>query len=172
MKKKLLLLLLCTVLLSGCTGQKSVLDIPESEEVTWTPEVVGIFEAESGTLNGTALVTGDTGYVTEFTTDGDSCDVPVEVAESGFYDLEFYIRSPYGYKENLVDIGGQNVGKIPSDNAGDFTPSTVRRVYLSSGTNTVTLRKSWGYIDFDKIKVLTSEPFDESIYEMQQMDKE
>ena len=75
------------------------------------------------------------------------------------------IKSQGGYKENYVSVDGQRMGTI-SANGTKFQRDTIRRVYLEEGEHTVSVSKYWGYINWDKVTVLTSEPFDESIFQV------
>lgn len=162
MKRKVpALLLTTTLLLSGC-GAPAPADTDVTTPATeWVAEEIGAFEAENGTFTGNVHV--EQGYVTGFHGEGDSAATTVTVAETGFYDLEFMMRSNGGYKENYATVDGQRVGSVSVDGTG-FQRDRITRVYLEAGDHQVGLEVSWGYIDFDKVIVLTSQPFDESIY--------
>ena len=161
MKRSVSILLLAALLLTGCTAQTETETTQAAPATEWVGEEVGSFEAETGTFSGG--VHAEKGYATGFKADGDSCSVPICVEETGFYDLEFLIRSNGGYKENYVSVDGQRMGNISADGSG-FCRDQIRRVYLEAGDHTVTVEKYWGYIDFDKVILLTSQPFDESIF--------
>ncbi|MDE6064284.1 MAG: beta-mannosidase, partial [Lachnospiraceae bacterium] len=47
-----------------------------------------------------------------------------------------------------------------------FTDSGLTRVYLEAGEHEISLSKYWGWIYLDYLEVLTSEPIDERIYEV------
>lgn len=128
----------------------------------WQQKTVGIYEAEAGDFSG-KVHAEKKGYVTGFEQDGDICRVCIQIEETGFYDLEFLQKSLGGYKENYVLVDGQRIGTISVD-GNKFARSTIRRVYLETGEHTVGVEKYWGYIQWDKLYVLTSEPFDESIF--------
>lgn len=160
MKKLVIFILIVVFVVTGCSANP--LEEATLEETQWIPETVGVYEAEEGTLEGKTRIENN-GYVTGFETDGDFCTVTVEVSETGFYDLEFLIKAIGGYKENYVLVDGQQMGTISAD--GDkFHKSYIRRVYLEAGDHEVSVSKYWGYINWDKVTVLTSEPFDESIF--------
>ncbi len=137
---------------------------PAADAQGFEPETVGVYEAEQGSFTGNVHIFKK-GSVTGFENDGDSCTVRVEIAETGFYDLEFLTKSQGGYKENYVSVDGERVGSISTDGA-KYMRSYIRRVYLEAGTHEVTVSKYWGYINWDKVSLLTSEPFDESIYQV------
>lgn len=164
MKKRLIPLLLCAVLLvSGCGGgQEQTTTVPETTAEPWVAEEIGVFEAESGVLLGGTRVENK-GYVTGFENDGDGCTVTVTVPEDGFYDLEFMTKPIGGDKINYVLLDGEAIGEVSSTGSG-FQRSYLRRVYMAAGGHEVTVSKSWGYINWDKVTVLTSEPFDESVF--------
>lgn len=139
-----------------------ILAAPARGEDAWLPQTVAVCEAEDGTFTGNVRVERK-GSVTGFQNDGDSCTVTVQIDETGFYDLEFMVKSQGGYKENYVSVDGSRLGTIYAD--GDkFMRDTLRRVYLEAGEHTITVSKYWGYIFWDKVNVLTSEPLDESIF--------
>ena len=149
------------VLMSLCLALPPVSAVSAA---SWEGETVGVYEAENGTFHGNVHVEKK-GSVAGFQQDGDQCDVTVSIAEAGFYDLEFMIKSQGGYKENYVSVDGQRMGTI-SANGTKFQRDTIRRVYLEEGEHTVSVSKYWGYINWDKVTVLTSEPFDESIFQV------
>ena len=149
------------VLMSLCLALPPVSAVSAA---SWEGETVGVYEAENGTFHGNVHVEKK-GSVAGFQQDGDQCDVTVSIAEAGFYDLEFMIKSQGGYKENYVSVDGQRMGTI-SANSTKFQRDTIRRVYLEEGEHTVSVSKYWGYINWDKVTVLTSEPFDESIFQV------
>lgn len=133
-------------------------------EGAWQPEKVGAYEAEDGTFFGNVKVERR-GSVSGFRQDGDSCAVTVQIARTGFYDLEFLLKSQGGYKENYVSVDGVRLGTICCD-GNQFVRDTISRVYLEEGKHTIAVSKYWGYIYWDKVNILTSEPFDESIFDV------
>ena len=146
--------------LAACLA--GTLAVPAQGEDAWQPQTVAVCEAEDGTFTGSARVERK-GSVTGFQDDGDSCTVTVQIDETGFYDLEFMVKSQGGYKENYVSVDGSRLGTIYAD--GDkFMRDTLRRVYLEAGEHTITVSKYWGYIFWDKVNILTSEPFDDTIF--------
>lgn len=166
MKKKVTgMVLAASLLLSGCSVPADGAQTQPSETTPWVAEVIGSFEAENGVCAGGVYVPSGTGYVTGFENDGDSCTVTVTVPADGFYDLEFTTKATGGDKINYVSVDGENVGEISSA-TGKFAKSYVERVYLSAGEHTVTVSKYWGYVNWDKVTVLTSEPFDEGVFDV------
>ena len=137
---------------------------PAFAEASWQPQTVAVCQAEEGSFTGN-VQEARKGSVSGFQQEGDSCTVTVSIREAGFYDLEFLIKSQGGYKENYVLVDGARLGTICADGT-KFTRDTIRRVYLEAGEHTVTVLKYWGYIDWDKVNVLTSRPFDESVFQV------
>lgn len=137
---------------------------PASAASSWQGETVGVYEAENGSFHGNLRVEKK-GSVSGFQQDGDACDVTITIDETGFYDLEFMLKSQGGYKENYVSVDGQRLGTISADGT-KYVRDTIRRVFLEAGEHTVSVSKYWGYINWDKVRVLTSEPFDESIFQV------
>lgn len=135
-----------------------------SAEAAFERVNVGVYEAENGVFHGNVRVEKK-GSVSGFQQDGDSCDVTITIAETGFYDLEFMIKSQGGYKENYVSVDGQRMGTISADGT-KYVRDEIRRVYLEAGEHTVSVSKYWGYINWDKVTILTSQPFDESIFQV------
>lgn len=160
MKRVIRFILIVVLMVTGCSANHQEGNL--AEETQWIPETVGVYEAEAGQLFGNVKVENN-GYVTGFEADDDFGTVIVEISETGFYDLEFLIKAIGGYKENYVLVDGQQMGNISAD--GDkFQKAYIRRVYMEAGEHEVTVSKYWGYINWDKVTVLTSEPFDESIF--------
>lgn len=137
---------------------------PAFAETSWQPQTVAVCQAEAGSFTGNVREARK-GSVSGFQQEGDSCTVTVSIREAGFYDLEFLIKSQGGYKENYVLVDGARQGTICADGT-KFTRDTIRRVYLEAGEHTVTVLKYWGYIDWDKVNVLTSRTFDESVFQV------
>ena len=157
MGRVVLLNLIAALMITACFGNAAAAD-----EVAWNPEIIGVYEAEDGVCSGKAMADKN-GFVTGFRNDQDSCTVTIEVPVAGFYDLEFVIKGIGGYKENYAVIDGEQVGYISCD-ARDFQNAYIRRVYLEAGQHSVMVKKYWGYIQWDKVSVLNSKPFDESIF--------
>ncbi len=162
MKKKVLCFVLAACTLFGGCGT-NVEQTEKESEPQWEAELIGTFEAETGTCVGNAYTEG--GFATGFEQDGDSCTVKVNVSETGFYDLEFVIKSQGGYKSNYVSFDGDRIGEITADGS-KFVRSYVRRVYMEAGEHEVTVSKNWGYINWDKVSILTSEPLAKDLYEV------
>ncbi len=168
MKKKITgIVLASAILLAGCTGTPDTTggntdDTQPPTTAPWVAEKLASFEPENGKTIGTEI---NKTYVTGFDADGDSCEIDISAPEDGFYDFEFIMRTNGGYKQNYVYIDGSKAADLDSDGAS-FHSCWVRRIYLSAGEHTLTLLKSWGYVDWEKVNLWTSKPFDESIFDV------
>lgn len=156
----------------GCSGsEEPAAESSASEEkVEFIPTVIGTYEAESGEFTGNVSVsydeTGASGgsFVSGFKNDEDSCLLHVEITENGFYDLYFSTRAS-DRKENYVRVDGNSLGTVVTSEK-KFTESAIKRVYLEQGSHTVAVSKYWGWIDLDYLKITTSEPIEQSFYQV------
>lgn len=173
MKRRWISLALVSVLLmSACgndTNQASPTDPTEVTQATqatepWEAELIGSWEAEDGVMTGNVRVESQ-GSVTGFEQEGDSCTVTVSVPEDGFYDLEFMIKPTGGDKINYVSVDGQSAGEIAATGT-KYQRARLARVYMTAGEHEVMVTPYWGYINWDKVYVWTSEPFNEGIFDV------
>lgn len=155
--------------MAGC-GNGGEADGTAGQEEVFVPTVIGTYEAEDASFTGNARAeTGKNGYsgegyATGFEEDGDGCTFHISAPESGFYDLLFG-SSAGGYKENYVNVDGDYLGNLVTDSS-EIAESELKRVYLDAGDHDVTVSKYWGWIDLDYLKVTTSEPIPESVYQV------
>ena len=133
-------------------------------------KLVTSVEAEGGSFFGNVKATtgkesysGD-GFVTGFEQDEDSCEVAFSVPKDGFYDLAFLIQSKGGHKENFVFVDGVQQGSVTCD-SGKVEEASLNRVFLSAGKHKVKLKKSWGWINWDKLEVYESAPLPKDLYQ-------
>lgn len=127
---------------------------------TPTPVVIKV-EAETGTLNGTTVSTGrsgysGTGFVTGFDNTGDAVTVTVNVPSAGNRNLKigYAIETGWGDKKNYVYVNGVSLGEINFVNSnGVFTECIVGSTAFNQGNNTIKVEKSWGWFDVDYVKV-------------------
>ena len=151
------IVLTAVMLLSVC-GTAALAQESEAQEV------VGSYLPGEGECTGNVKAKKD-GSVTGFKEDGDACTVPIDIPETGFFDLVFTVKAQGGYKENYVWADGQQAGTLVAQ-TGKEEDAAVRRVYLEKGAHEITVSKYWGYIDWLRLTVLVSEPFDESIFDV------
>lgn len=155
--------------MAGCGSSGEADGTAEQEEV-FVPTVIGTYEAEDASFAGNARAemeksgySGE-GYATGFEEDGDECIFHINTPESGFYDLLFG-SSASGYKENYVNVDGDYFGNLVTDSS-EIAETELKRVYLDAGDHDVTVSKYWGWIDLDYLKVTTSKPIPESVYQV------
>jgi PKD repeat protein len=115
-------------------------------------------EAENGSLNGTTTSTSrsgysGSGYVTEFNNSGDSVTVSFDATEAATRTVKIRYASEYDDKNCSLDINGSQVATPTLPQTTSFTTTTVGDFAFDAGTNTVTIRKNWGYYDIDQIIV-------------------
>ncbi len=155
--------------MAGCGSSGETNGTAEQEEV-FVPTIIGTYEAEDASFTGNARAeTGKSGYsgegyATGFEEDGDECIFHINTPESGFYDLLFG-SSASGYKENYVNVDGDHLGNLVTDSS-EIAETELKRVYLDAGDHDVTVSKYWGWIDLDYLKVTTSKPIPESVYQV------
>lgn len=147
----------------------------EMEEVksAFVREAVGVYEAEDAVWTGNVKVVSNptkkgysgTGYVEGFEEETDTCIFTVTIPEDGFYDLNFRSASKGGEKHNYVSADGEQLGTVLVQDE-DFTDSGLNRVYMAAGEHKVGISKYWGWISLDYLEVLTAEPIDPSLYEV------
>lgn len=108
------------------------------------------YEAEKATVSGGASISGNHVELNE-----GSINFEVSVASAGKYNLTFHCASPYGTKQNDVKVNNNVVGSINTDDNASYKDFTVR-ANLNAGSNTITIQKSWGWIQVDYLDI---EPF-------------
>jgi len=115
-------------------------------------------EAENGSLNGTTTSTSrsgysGSGYVTGFDNSGDSVTVSFDAPAAETRTVKIRYASEYDTKYAYLDINGTQVAEPELPQTTAFTTTTVGDFAFDSGTNTITIRKNWGYYDIDEIIV-------------------
>lgn len=118
-----------------------------------------VFEAESGTFSGNASA-ADYGEaasggmaVSNVNVEGDSLALNIVVEYDGCYDMNFISKAPNEKRENYVLLDGEQIGTIVCNNVDYFGDSLLKNVYLSAGEHQVTIKPSWGYVDYDCLKL-------------------
>lgn len=160
MKKAVSIALLCAALV-GCAPQTPPETQTPATEAPWVQEQVGTFEAEDGVCVGN--VRAEQGGVTNFIDDGDCCTTEVRVEQTGFYDLEFLLKSAGGDKTNYVLVDGERVGTV-TVTGSKYARDRIRRVYLEAGSHQIGIEKYWGYVTWDKVIVYTARPLTQETY--------
>ena len=108
-----------------------------------------LYEAEDASLTGNTVKTDSDASggecVGNFSSDSYRADFTVTVNQSGYYDITVCAKGIGSTKNNKLSANGTNYGEFFSE-SGVYSESTIKYVYLNSGTNTVSITKSWGWI--------------------------
>ena len=101
--------------------------------------------------------------VGKFESDSSYCQISITVPADAVYDIVIRSKAIGPYKENDLYADGKKVGTFVSkpDNFSDYT---VCAVTLKKGSHTLTVKKSWGWIELDKITVKTGAKISNSTY--------
>ena len=126
------------------------------------------YEAENGKLSNDMSVISDSNAssgksVGKFESDSSYCQISITVPADAVYDIVIRSKAIGPYKENDLYADGKKVGTFVSkpDNFSDYT---VCAVTLKKGSHTLTVKKSWGWIELDKITVKTGAKISDSTY--------
>lgn len=119
-----------------------------------------IYEAENGEMIGSAAAYEIDGASNGSAVNGvnhgdkDSLVFVVNAEYTGFYDFNFICKSPNDDKrENYVALDGEKIGSIICRNNGVFGDSYMKNVYLTAGEHKISIIPSWGYVDYDCLKL-------------------
>ncbi|RZA26376.1 MAG: beta-mannanase [Proteobacteria bacterium] len=93
------------------------------------------------------------GYVTGFDADSDSLDLDFEVPRAGAYQIRIGYAAGLGDKETDIVINNEAGPKIKLTDSKVFATTSLGRLLLKQGKNTITVKKGWGYYDIDYFKI-------------------
>ena len=126
------------------------------------------YEAENGKLSNDMSVISNGNAsggksVGKFENDRSYCQIKINVPANAVYDIVIRSMAIGPYKENDLYADDKKVGTFVSkpDNFSDYT---VCAVTLKKGSHTLTVKKSWGWIELDKITVKTGAKISDSTY--------
>lgn len=123
-------------------------------------EKIEIYEAENAVLTENEVKTGSNAsggkYVGQFAEDTSRIDFTVNVEQAGYYDIIISSQGVGGTKKNNLLANGTGYGEFDTTSSKAFEETTVSLVALNSGSNTVSITPSWGWINVDYIKVVKS----------------
>lgn len=164
------IILTCIILINGCKNNNQ--DNASNTSLSSKEPVIKIdpieLEAENQELSGNLSVStsrkgySGTGYVNGFKDDTDELVFTVSIDTPGFYDLRF-VTAADSSKVNFVLVDGTNVADLKSE-SGHFTESVISNIYLEIGKHSISVKKSWGWFDLDKLILVQSEPLPEDLY--------
>lgn len=117
------------------------------------------YEAESAQLTGVTAASGlsdysGSGYISANSLDanGDQITFQVTVNADGNYPLVIRYAGVFGDKHQFVIINGQSTYyKFPGSSS--WRDSQFGNVFLHAGTNTIIIKKSWGWTHIDHIRI-------------------
>lgn len=178
-------LALLTVLLSAC-GRKTMenatfgevrksfnddlnLSGPVLTENAVSKDFSAVYEAEDATLNGAAKKMSKAGFsgeagVTGINGEQDSIVFNVSVEVSGFYDVTLAsYTADIGRTNNLL-VDGANAGSLVSTKSSELEDVTLRYIYLEAGEHEIAVTPSWGWVDYDCLKLTACDIDTKDIY--------
>lgn len=145
---------------------------PNNPEGVISPSAVtedGIeYEAESAALYGNMAIIDVTDFsnkqgVEKFESASDFIEFYIELEEAGVYDITFIARGIGSDKENFVSVDGEQIGSITHLN-NQLSEASVLSVVMSAGEHKITLTKSWGWIQLDKMIIKKAKGIDDEVY--------
>jgi hypothetical protein len=114
------------------------------------------YEAESATLADGAAKSGTYVDLNQGSITFDN----VSVDAAGKYTLVIHCAGAYGEKDNNIVVNGAAAGSFHVDEGTDYVDISTS-VTLKSGTNTVAITSSWGWIKVDYIEI---NPFESTAF--------
>lgn len=99
----------------------------------------------------------------KFSSDNDYIEFSISISADGLYDVIITSSGIGGDKLNNLLIDGKQTGTFSSKNS-TLSDSSVSAVSLTKGSHKISITKSWGWIQLDKITVCASKPIDSSVY--------
>lgn len=93
------------------------------------------------------------GYVTGFDNDGDK--VVFRFTHEKDEKVQLYIgyAAPYGTKNNLVYVNGNNLGNLTFPENKKFSELDAGKINLKKGENVLSIEKRWGWFEVDYIRL-------------------
>ncbi len=149
------------------------LEIFPSSETLEAPERVfeQVFQWEEGRTTGSAAVDSEksgyqgVGYVDGLESENDIVSLTVTVPDTFYYDLTVRSASYEGEKVNILLINGKDSHEFKTVSE-DWSDTTVEKVWLKEGENTISFKKSWGWVRLDQLTVKTSSYDTSTLYEV------
>lgn len=144
--------------LAGRTAQQEAIKNLLGEPVTVNFE--STLEAEEGTVGGNAEVTtvaDSNRYRARIEAAGDIVWDDVAITTAGTYDVVVSLRTWWDDgsdgRATTLDVNGVEV-VFPRGGTGDqFNTAKIEAVEMTAGTNVVKLKKNWGYLEYQWVKV-------------------
>ena len=112
----------------------------EFEDASFTGDVT--VETGNGSSGGSYLKMTDSGTIT----------VSFAVESSGSYNLIFYVGGIGGAKQQSLALNGSPLDTLAIPESTGFEKVVLQGVSLKAGENTLTINKSWGWSNCDKME--------------------
>ena len=113
----------------------------EFEDAEFTGDVT--VESGNGSSGGSYLKMTESGTITaKFT-----------VETAGSYNLIFYVGGIGGAKQQSLALNGAPLDTLAIPESTGFEKVVLQGVSLKAGENTLTINKSWGWSNFDKLEI-------------------
>jgi len=113
-------------------------------------------EAEDGVLTGNTVLTtrpgfSGTGYVSQFEKDGAKVAWTIPNVKPGIYRALLRYSAPFGAKSSDLAVNGKVISVALPGTGDKFADLPAGKVELTAGTNTIEIRRGWGYYDVDAL---------------------
>lgn len=121
-------------------------------------EILTRVEAEEGVLFGTRVEFGTAGYsgrgyVSSFDNpDTDHLRILVNAPEARDYWVTLGFATPYGYKENYLQVNGGPQQVIQFEERNTFGEVSAGKITLQEGLNTIDINYFWGWFELDYLE--------------------
>lgn len=128
------------------------------------------YEAEDAALTGTLESFSEVGasggkVVGKFSESNDVMTFNVDIPTSGTYDLIINSIGYGGDKTNKISIDGEYVGSFVTK-VDVYNDAVLNRVILTAGKHEISIKKSWGWIAVDYLKIEAAEAIPDSAYQV------
>jgi len=110
-------------------------------------------EAENAVLTDISIATSTTGYSGSgyvYMADKGKISFTLNIVKSTTYNLTIRVGTPSGEKNQDLYLNGLKIAEIKFKGTGKFYDFNAGNLFLKAGTNTIEVRKNWGYMNFDK----------------------
>lgn len=101
--------------------------------------------------------------VGRFEDSADRLDFTVEIPEDGMYDLTICCKGTGGSKINNILVDGEQQGTFECTALG-YTPCVLQAVPMTSGTHTISITPSWGWITVDYLEVAPAQTLSDEVF--------
>ena len=128
-----------------------------------------LYEAELAQLYGNNQIIDDGDAsggkaVARFENDESYIVFQIDVAKDGFYDLAFTMKGIGNVKYNRAFVDGTQVGTVFCE-CEQYSTAVLQKIPLSAGGHEVAVRKEWGWICLDCLRVTEAEGLPASVYD-------